>query len=90
MAESSNYLKVRDGKYSEEFFFSLRTFGVAHRRAMQRLFDMRRQGGVPQLSVFEHPTIKGKPLLPVEVPCIGGCERCAPKLPGIDPDASDD
>lgn len=88
MADFDNYLKVRDGKLSEEIFFSLRNFGVAYRTALKRMAAMR-QGGVPVLSVYRHPSHKGRALLPPDVPCVGGCERCAPKLPGDDPDADD-
>ena len=86
MADHNNYLKVRDGKISEEIFFNLRNFGVAYRTALKRMVTLR-QGGTPTLSVFTHPSYGGRALLPPDVPCVGGCERCAPKLPGDDPDA---
>lgn len=86
MAESDNYLKVRDGKQAKEFFFSLKNFGTVYRSALKHKEALVRSGGVPVLSVFEHPSCKGKPLLPLEVTCIGGCERCAPFIPGQDPD----
>lgn len=87
MADFDNYLKVRDGKVSKEFFFTLKTFGNAHRAAMKQLAAMR-QGGTPVLSVFTHPSVKGRALLP-NVPCVGGCDICSPRLPGLDPDADD-
>jgi hypothetical protein len=87
MAESDNYIKVRDGKHSKEFFFTLKNFGVIYRSAMKHRDACVREGGIPVLSVFTHPSYKGKSLLPIEVPCVGGCERCAPAVPGLDPDA---
>ena len=90
---ASNYIKVRDGKQSAEFFWDItgpKTFNAAHRRALSKMFEMRRQGGAPVLSVYEHPTYRGRALLPIAIPCVGGCERCAPALPGGNPDESDD
>lgn len=87
MAESDNYIKVRDGKQAREFFFSLKNFGVVYRSAMKHRDALQRAGGAPVLSVFEHPSVKGKPLLPLEIKCVGGCERCSPAIPGQDPDA---
>ena len=89
MADSDNYFKVRDGKQSKEFFFCLKTFGVAYRSALQHQTALTRAGSLPVLSVYSHPSHKARALLPPEVQCVGGCDRCAPLLPGVDPDADD-
>jgi hypothetical protein len=87
--DNDNYLKVRDGKVSEEFFFNIKTFGPAYRAALRRMAALR-QGSTPVLSVFAHPSTRNRALLPPDVQCVGGCAICAPRLAGLDPDADDD
>lgn len=87
MADSDNYLKVRDGKQAKVFFFSLRTFGIAYRAALKHRDACTRAGGVPTLSVYTHPLVKGKPLLPSDITCVGRCDVCGHGV--LDPDADD-
>jgi hypothetical protein len=83
---NTNYFKLCVGKYYEILFFAPKTLGQQYRRALARQGEMRRQGSPPTLSIYHHPRVRGVPLVPLTVPCVGGCHECQPEVPGVDPD----